>query len=200
MILIRYGIMASQYFGGINGHLMENLIVYYSFTRNNEKLAEHLQTRLGCHIAKIETERKRSGLSIMLDLIFKRKPVVKPIPYYLWNYKHIIFIAPVWAGKIATPLKSFLTHEKKNIKSYSFITLCGGGDAKQKENIRKELSSIVQQEPTGVLELWVNDLLPVEKRNTIKYTSGFRAEADDVAKFETKIANFVKDENLVAAS
>lgn len=178
---------------------MKNLIVYYSFTRNNEKIAEYLRTQLSCHVAKIETVKKRSGLSILFDLLFNRKPAVKTIPYYLWNYEHVIFIAPIWAGKIATPLKSFLTREKENIRSYSFITLCGGGNPKQKENIQKELSSIVQKEPTRLLELWINDLLPVEKKNTIKNTSGYRIETDGLAKFETKLGEFIKEENLVPA-
>lgn len=178
---------------------MKNLIVYYSFTRNNEKIAEYLSTQLGCHIAKIETVKKRSGLSILLDMIFNRTPAVKAIPYYLWNYEHIIFVAPIWAGKIATPLKSFLTHEKANIKSYSFITLCGGGNPKQKPNIQKELLAITQKAPMSVLELWINDLLPIEKKNTIKYTSGYRIEGDGLAKFETKLADFIKEENLIAA-
>jgi menaquinone-dependent protoporphyrinogen IX oxidase len=178
---------------------MKNLIVYYSFTKNNEKIAEYLRTQLDCHIAKIEPVKKRSGLSILLDMIFNRKPAVKAIPYYPWNYDHIIFVAPIWAGKIATPLRSFLIHEKANIKSYSFITLCGGGNPKQKPNIQKELLSLTQKEPTRVLELWINDLLPLEKKNTIKYTSGYRIEEDGLAKFETILADFIKEENMVNA-
>jgi flavodoxin len=178
---------------------MKNLIVYYSFTKNNEKVAEYLRNQWSCDIARIETVKKRTGFSILFDLIFRRQPVIKTIPYYLWNYEHVIFIAPIWAGKIATPLKSFLFREKENIKSYSFVTLCGGGNPKQKENIKKELFSIVKREPAGILELSVNNLLPAEKKNTIKYTSGFRIEADGLAKFETELGNFIREEILVSA-
>jgi flavodoxin len=179
--------------------LMKNLIVYYSFTRNNEKLAEHLQKLLNCDIAKIETIKKRNAFSILLDLVFKRKSELKAIEFHLADYDHIIFIAPIWAGKIAMPLKSFLIDEKTSIKNYSFITICGGGNPEQKTKIEQELALTVQMRPLNVVELWVSDLLSAEKKDTIKYTSGSRIEAGDLAKFETKLREFIKGENLVPA-
>jgi flavodoxin len=178
---------------------MKNLIVYYSFTNNNEKLADYLRKKLNCDAVKIETVKKRSGFSILLDLVFKRRPELKTIPYYLRDYDHVIFIAPVWAGKIAMPMTSYMTNEKRNIKSYSFITLCGGGNPNQKDKIRNELGSLLGKEPSNVLELWVNDLLTPEKKNSVKYTSGFRIGPEGVGQFENKLRDFIKEENLVSA-
>jgi flavodoxin len=178
---------------------MKNLIVYYSFTSNNEKVAEYLRNQLSCDIARIETVKKRTGFSILPDLVFNRKPAVKNIRHYLWNYEHVIFIAPIWAGKIATPLKSFLVREKENIKSYSFLTLCGGGNPKQKQNIENQLLSIVDKKPVSHIELWVNDLLNAEKKNTIKNKTGFKIEDGDLAKFESQLRSFIKEENMVNA-
>jgi flavodoxin len=178
---------------------MKNLIVYYSFTKNNEKLAEYLRSKLNCDSVKIETVKKRNGLSILLDLVFKRKPELKTIPYYLRDYDHVIFIAPVWAGKIAMPMTSYMMNEKRNIKSYSFITLCGGGNPNQKSKIQSELVSLLEKEPSNVLELWINDLLTAEKKNSVKYTSGFRIEPEGVGQFENKLRDFIKEENLIGA-
>ena len=178
---------------------MKNLIVHYSFTRNNEKVAEYLRNQLSCDIARIETVKKRNGLSILLDLIFKRTPSIKSISHYLWNYEHIIFLAPIWAGKIATPLKSFLVREKENIKSYSFVTLCGGGNPSQKQNIESELLAIVGKKPVSLIELWVNMLLSTEKKDTIKNTTGFRIKDADLPKFESQLRPFIKEENMVNA-
>jgi flavodoxin len=178
---------------------MKNLIVYYSFTNNNEKLADYLRKKLNCDAVKIETVKKCSGFSILLDLVFKRRPELKTIPYYLRDYDHVIFIAPVWAGKIAMPMTSYMTNEKRNIKSYSFITLCGGGNPNQKDKIRNELGSLLGKEPSNVLELWVNDLLTPEKKNSVKYTSGFRIGPEGVGQFENKLRDFIKEENLVSA-
>jgi len=56
---------------------MKTLIVYYSFTQNNEALAKMIQTRLDCEMFKIETIRKRSSFSIFLDAVFGRKPAIR---------------------------------------------------------------------------------------------------------------------------
>ncbi|MFZ6012554.1 MAG: flavodoxin family protein [Bacteroidota bacterium] len=175
---------------------MKTLIAYYSFTQNNEKLAKHLQRQLNCDIVKIETKNKRNGFSILLDLVFKRKPEIKPVSYYLHDYDHVIFLAPIWAGKIAMPMKSFLNKEKANINQYSFVTLCGGNPG-QKEKILDELTATLQKRPVKLLELWVSDLLPAEKRGANQHSSRFRIEADGFAGFESQISNFIKEENMV---
>lgn len=165
---------------------MKTLIVYYSFTQNNEKLAKYLHKLLGCDIVKLETVKRRNGLSIMLDLMFHRAPTLKTVPYYLRDYDHVIFIAPIWAGRIAMPLKTFLKKEKSNIKRYSFITLCGGAPG-QKKKIENELASVLNIMPENVIELWINNLLPANKKDTIKYTSGYRIQPDELWKFEKEL-------------
>jgi flavodoxin len=176
---------------------MKNLIVYYSFTKNNEKIAEYFRNQLSCHIAKIETVRKRSGLSILFDLMFNRKPAVKAIPFYLWNYEHVIFIAPIWAGKIAMPLKTFLLNEKANIKKYSFVTVCGGGNASQKAKVEKQLIELTGKVPEKVVELWVSNLLPIQKQGTVKSVTGYRIQPADFAQFDQQIQEILEDNELV---
>jgi hypothetical protein len=177
---------------------MKNLIAYYSFTSNNAKLATHLQKQLKCDIVRIETVGRRTGFSILLDLVFKRKPRLRPLDLNVKDYDHIFVVAPIWGGRIAAPIKSFLMNEKQSIGRYSFISLCGGGNPKQAENVREEMTSSAQKPPSNVLELWINDLLPPEKKNTIKYTSGFRIEDDGFGPFEDKIQHFMHGEQQPA--
>jgi flavodoxin len=178
---------------------MKTLIVYYSFTHNNEKLAMYLQKELDCDIAKIETLQKRTGFSIFLDLVFKRKPALKTMPYYLQDYRHVIFIAPIWAGKIAMPMKSFMIDQESSLKQYSFITLCGGAEG-QLGKVNMELESTLGIAPRRLLELRINDLLPADQKNKVKHTSGFRVEPDDFGKFDAQLRNFIEEENVVNAT
>ena len=170
---------------------MKPLIAFYSFTHNNKLLAKHLQNELGCDLLEIQEEKKRKGISILLDLIFNRTPKIKTHLHDVASYDHCILISPVWAGKIATPLKSFLLKEKKNIKEYSFITVCGGGNPNQKEKLAGQFTSLLSQRPTSICELWINDRLPKDKQNTIKYTSGYRIGDDDLDVFSEKIRGFL---------
>jgi flavodoxin len=170
---------------------MKTLIVYYSFTSNNVILAKNLQKRLDCDTLMIEEVKKRNGFTILLDVLFKRTPKIKRNNISINLYDYIIFISPIWAGRIATPLKAFCLREKENINRYAFITVCGG-TAGQKDKIFLELSSHIQQEPEVVTELWINDLLPVDKKDTIKHTSGYRLQPKDLEFFEAKITDFLK--------
>jgi hypothetical protein len=168
---------------------MKTLIVYYSFSQNNEKLANRLRLQLECSIARIETKRKHTGLSIFLDIFFKRKPALKPLAVDLRNYEHIIFVAPVWAGKIATPIKSFLIDQQKYIRSYSLITLCGGGSPNQRDNIGQELFGVIGTPPVVVTELWMAD---IAKETKAKSVTGLKIEETQLDRFEGKINEFVQ--------
>jgi flavodoxin len=178
---------------------MKTLVIYYSFTNNNRVLATHLKENFGFELFEILETNKRTGMSIMLDLVFKRKSRLRNYDLAWAKYNHVIFVSPVWAGKIATPLKTFLLKEKANIPSYSFVTLCGG-TAGQREKISNDFTTLMGRAPEQVVELWINDLLPQDKKDTIKYTSGYRIQPLELSKFAEKLrvlksnVGVVKDE------
>ena len=72
---------------------MKTLIVFYSLTQNNEKVARELQRRLGCDIWRIKEKKNRKRLSIFLDVFFKRIPTIEPVTINLSRYEHIILPA-----------------------------------------------------------------------------------------------------------
>jgi hypothetical protein len=43
----------------------------------------------------------------------------------------VLFLDPIWAGRIASPLKAFLGLGKNHLQQYSFISLCGTGGNKK---------------------------------------------------------------------
>jgi flavodoxin len=170
---------------------MKTLIIYYSFSGNNEFLARELQKRLDCDIQKIVELKKRNAFDILLDLIFKRKPKIEKSDFDLQQYDQAILIAPIWAGKIATPLRSFIDLEKGNLKEYSFITVCTGPDG-QDEKITDELVRLTQKEPKTVIQLKNNDLLPPERKDKVKYATPYRINQRVLLAFEIEIAQFLQ--------
>jgi flavodoxin len=169
---------------------MKTLIVYYSFTGNNQKLAIKLQQKLNCDLYGIQEVRKRKPITILIDLLFKRLPKVMEPSNDLSQYDHVIFIAPIWSGKIASPLRSFLINERSNICRYSFITVCSGRP-QQQSWITNGLRNVLEKEPVIVQELCINDLLPEEKKNNIKYTTPYRILGNDLDAFKDKIEAFI---------
>lgn len=167
---------------------MKTLIVYYSFTHNNELLAKNLESRLGCDVLKIETLRKRNSFSILFDLLFKRRPAIQKHSLTLTDYDQFVFIAPIWGGTIAAPMKTFLSEEKIHINRYSFISVCGGL-AGQLENIEEQLKQILGKNPVSVVELWVSEIIKASTKDA-KIVSRYRIAPDELAQFETKIKDF----------
>jgi flavodoxin len=170
---------------------MKVLIVYFSYAGNNEILAKEIQKKLLCDTLQILDSNKRNGFTILLDILFDRKPSIQSYEKNIKTYDHIIFIAPIWASKIASPLKSFLRLEKNNIPQYSFITACSGY-AGQKEKIAKDLIRLIEKQPTIVTELWINDLLPADQKNKIKYVTPYRLQPKDLVVFEAKIEKHIR--------
>lgn len=185
------GALSENYAFNTNRMKMKNLIVYYSFSGNNEFLARELQKALKCDIYKIVELKKRKTLTILFDLFFNRKPeIVKP-DVDLSRYDHTVLIAPVWNAGIGSPLKSFIEIEKNNLKSYSFITVCSGR-AGQHKKLTSQLARLTKTEPVKVTELMINDLLPPEKKDKIKYTTSYRISPEDFRYFENTMKKFIR--------
>ena len=173
---------------------MKTLIVYYSNTGNNELLALHLHKKLQCEILKIQELNRRSGFTIFFDILFNRTPKLKKHNLRLEQYDEFIFVGPVWAGRIASPIRAFMRDEKRFIKSYSLITFCGGGAKEQADKIRNELKNILAIAPTAVVELWITRL-PVKAA----ITSNYHATAEDLKYFEKQIEEFLEAQPTLVA-
>lgn len=167
----------------------KTLIAYYSWTGNNEYLAKDLQKRLNCDILKISEVKKRTGFKTLLDIMFKRKPNIVHLNANLNSYDKIILISPIWAGRVANPLETFLLNQRGNINKYSFISMCTGTDA---EDVRSQLTELTRRNPIALQTLKINDVLPNEMKNTMKATN-YRINDKDYKFFKKDIDNFLKN-------
>lgn len=165
---------------------MKTLIVYYSFSGNNELLAKELQARMNCDMIEVHEVNNRNGLTVLLDILFNRTPTVIRPKVILSQYEHIVFLAPIWAGKIASPMRAFIRMEKQDIKTYSFISLCGDGGNKK---IPAELSKITGKNPLVTYELRVADLLKLKKKRT--FTSSYHVTEADMEFFQGSVDHFL---------
>lgn len=169
---------------------MKALVVYYSYSANNESLARELKVRLGCDAVKIEEQNRRTSFTIFLDLLFHRDPKIKKPEVFLSDYNVVIFISPIWASKIASPLKTYIKMEKGNISKYAFITISAGAEG-QTKLIEDQLTQLIGHKPIVVTELAINNLLPIEQRNKIKYTTPYRIKKSGFEFFKKEIQQFV---------
>lgn len=170
---------------------MKPVVIYYSFTGNNRQLALELQRRLSCDGVEVTETRKRTRFTILLDLLFKRSPAVRWPARDLRQYDAAVLVAPIWAGGVATPMAAFVAHEKALLPPYAFISLCSGVPG-QAEKIAAQLETLTGRKPKGVSQLNLNERLPPEHRNRVRYTNAYRAVPQDMRAFEREIDGFVR--------
>ena len=169
------------------------MIVYYSFTGCNQKLATKLQTKTGFDIFQINELKKRKKISILLDVLFKRKTKVQSVDIYLKQYDLIILVSPIWIERISTPMKAFLLQNKDNIKNYAFISFCGGTDNpdhNQNQMVLDELKAYIGHEPVYSTQLCISDM-PEDIKNRLLSFSPVTVLDSDIAYFEDKINAFL---------
>ncbi len=166
---------------------MKTIIVCYSHTGNNLVLAQYLQKSLGCDVEEVIEKRKRSRLTILLDIIFNRDPAIHPLTARLDNYDLAIFVAPVWSGRIATPVRTLLREQRAFLEAFAFITVCAGSPG-QAEKIFGELSEVTHEEPVAVTELPLSMLFASPVAGLIDY----RVKEADMTAFAPLIENFLK--------
>lgn len=137
-------------------------MVYFSLTGNtkfvSEKIAQHLDADLCEVIDKNHKKGKmlyiKGGAAAMrekLTDIYVEKP--------LDDYDFVIVGSPVWAGKIAPAIRTFLVENNFSDKQLAFfVTIGGDKPEKTFENLKKTLELETITEGLGVTQ-------PLEKKS-----------------------------------
>lgn len=177
---------------------MKSLIVYYSYTGNNALLASYLGEKLGSDLFAIEECDKRTGFTIFLDVFLKRSPDIKPLTKNLNDYDSVILLAPLWAGKFASPLKSFLKQNGHDLRKYFFITFAGGNPSvkDQLPSVKEELKKITGKDPVGLFELDIGEMFSPEQRDNPNIISQYKLKSEDLTRYQGKIEAIITQLSL----
>lgn len=175
---------------------MNIVVVSYSLTGNNKRLAEKIANVQNFKLINIQESETRKIGKIILDMFFGRKPKTNPSPQELENYDYIIFLSPVWMGKIASPMRSYLNYIKKNRKKYSFFSISGGALGTNPK-IQKELKKRTGNYPDVQNDFQKVDLIKSSKKPTSQETSDYKITENDLEEIYNKIINKLKDKNII---
>lgn len=173
---------------------MKTVVMSYSFTGNNEALAQRIAEELKVEHIRITEPGKRTNGTIAADLIFGRTPPTEPKPHIMSSYGFIIFVAPVWIGQPAFPMRSYWKQIKKHPQKYAFVSISGGA-MNDNPGLPGTLKSKTGVEPAAVVDLHIVDLLPFEPKPTTQATSAYRLTAQDTENL-TKRAVTILQEKL----
>jgi hypothetical protein len=109
---------------------MKVLAVSYSYTGRCRKLRQALAARLGWAEGEI-TDRSpgRAAWRCILDSLLRRRPRIRYTGPALDNFDAVVLIAPIWARKLASPMRTFASNRWSQIPTVALVTVMGGDSA-----------------------------------------------------------------------
>jgi len=168
---------------------MKTVIMSYSLTGNNEALAKRIAEELKVEHIRITEPKKRTNGTIMADLVFGRTPQTEPPPQVMSAYDLIIFIAPVWMGQPAFPMRSYLKQLKKHPQKYAYVSISGNNNPGLPNALKKRTGV----EAVTVIDLHITDLLPPEPKPTAQAVSAYRLTVQDVENLTKRAVTMLRE-------
>lgn len=136
------------------------MILCYSFTGNNAKLAARLAELGRVGVVEVSARRPLGKLAIALDLLLDRRPHVTLRPDDFDTAPRLLILAPIWDRHLAHPMQNALRQIRGRFGVCAFASLCGTQRAGQPETVAAEIRAAAGAEPE---RLW---FLPVTALST----------------------------------
>lgn len=112
---------------------MKNLIIYYSYEGNTEKLVEGLKGQIEADIICLKPVKENKTKSLFRfvwgakQVYMSKTPEIEPVQVDFSKYDKIFIGTPCWFGTYAPPLKTFFRDYKFENKDVAIFT-CNGGN------------------------------------------------------------------------
>jgi flavodoxin len=156
------------------------LLVYYSRSGNTRVLAEALIQKLGCEWVELRPKTNYPTgawgfLKALLHSMTGRLPEIEVIGKRPEYYELVIVGGPIWGGRVATPVRSFLRGHQKNLKRVAFFATQGGTRAGERAMERMQSDAGIP--PRASLVIPERDLRGHSLKNSIH---GFLARLNPI--------------------
>lgn len=110
------------------------LVVYYSRTGTTHRVAQALAESLGADLDEIQEHSSRIGVGgyarSMLEAITKGIPSIQT-QHDPRDYDQIVIGTPVWAGTMASPVRSYLFLHHGRLPRVAFFAVMAGRGAQE---------------------------------------------------------------------
>lgn len=124
------------------------LVVAYSHTGTCRRLSEQLCSQLGWQLAEIVEERPRRGIlgiwRCVLDSLLQRRPAIRYDGPFPRNFDVVVLVSPIWLGRLAGPMRSFVTRRRDHLPDVAVISVAG---ATGEFGAATEIADLVGQAP-----------------------------------------------------
>lgn len=136
-----------------------SLVVCYSRTGLTRKIAEEIAVACGSDLESIRDVRPRSGwlgyLRSGYEALRRKLPTIRPTSKNPLDYELVILGTPVWAGRVATPMRRYINQNRNRFSHIAaFCTMGEPGEDKALD----ELAALCGQKPVARLVLTTTEI------------------------------------------
>lgn len=148
---------------------MKTLVIYYSRTGTTKKVGKKIAQMLKCDSEEIIDTKNRDGIfgyiKSGMEAGFKRGTVIKQIKKNPAKYGLVIIGTPVWAGTMASAVRTYIKENKNKFKKVAFFCTMGGSGSKR---TFKAMEGLCKKKPAVLLVLTTKEVIKEEHIQKIK--------------------------------
>ena len=136
------------------------MVAYYSRSGNTKFVAEKIADKLNAETCEVIDKKNRKGKLIFLTggyAALREKLTEIEVTKTIDDYDFIIVGSPVWAGKIAPAIRTFLAKNDFSDKQVAFfVTMGGDKPEKALKNMKKAIAPKIPVEELGIINALKN--------------------------------------------
>lgn len=155
------------------------LVVFYSRTGYTQRVAERIAAALGADIEAIAEPRRRTGflgiLHCVTDVLRSRCPPIERLQHDPSRYPTVIVGSPVWAGRMASPVRSFLVAHAGKLQQVAFFVTSGGPNG---QKVLGELASLAGHPAAATLALTDREIDAGDEAKPAQFVRALGGAAD----------------------
>lgn len=130
----------------------KTLVAFYSMTGNTRRIANEVRDVTGAELEEIQELKPRHGFTGVLRALFdgvaRRTPPILVTGRNPADYDLLVIGGPVWAGRMAAPVRSYAKRYGANARQVAFFCTEGGRGA---ETAFADLERLCQHSPSATL-------------------------------------------------
>ena len=138
---------------------MKTLVAYYSQTGNTKRVAEVLAENLSADIEAIVSDTKGKGMGRLAMQAFLRvRAKIARTTNDAASYDMVVIGSPVWAGKMSSPIRTYLAQNKDKFTSVAFFCTHGQPGSEGSAKMLESMETLSGKKAAAVFDVAANDV------------------------------------------
>jgi flavodoxin len=149
---------------------VRTLIAFYSMSGNTRVVANEIRSAIDADIEEIVEPRLRHGIGgaarALFDNVFRREPPIAPANHDPSDYDVLLLGGPVWAGRMAAPVRTYAKQYARSARRVAFFCTEGARGA---DKAFADLEALCDHLPEATLAVDTKHLMPEAHREQLSH-------------------------------